>query len=208
MNPLEGEALDRRTDAVLEFLGAFFMNKSPVHAAAESIARLLDESGIDYAIAGAVSLAVHGFVRATEDVDIVVTREGLEKFKEHWLGRGYVNLRPGGKAVRDTRHDVKIDFLLTGEFPGDGLPKPIAVPEPRLASIAGEKYRVLSLPWLIELKLASGMTAPHRMQDLTDVLRLIHVTRIPRDFSEQLDPYVRDKFLELWQLAQHADEDT
>jgi hypothetical protein len=102
---------------------------------------------------------------------------------------------------------VKIDFLLTGEFPGDGRPKPVAVPEPRLASVAGEKYRVLSLPALVELKLASGMTAPHRMQDLTDILRLIHVTRLARDFSEQLDPYVRDKFLELWQLAQHSDED-
>lgn len=206
MNPLQGEALDRRTDAVLEFLGAFFMNKSPVHSAAEAIAARLDESGIDYAIAGAVSLAVHGFVRATEDVDIIVTREGLEKFKQRYLGLGYVNLRPGGKAVRDTEHGVKIDFLLAGEFPGDGRPKPVSIPEPGKASVVGEKYRVLALPALVELKLASGMTAPHRMQDLTDVLRLIHVVGIPRTFSNELNPYVRDKFHELWELAQHDDE--
>jgi len=195
-------------DAVLDILGAYFMSKSPVHAAAQEISRLLEESGIPYAIAGAVSLAVHGFVRATEDVDIILTREGLEKFKAQWLGRGYADLRPGGKSVRDTRNGVKIDFLLTGEFPGDGLPKPVAIPEPGKASIAGEKYRVLSLPSLVELKLASGMTAPHRMQDLTDVMRLIHVARIPRELSEQLDPYVREKFLELWAVAQHPDEET
>jgi hypothetical protein len=204
---LQGEALDHRVDAVLDLLGAYFMNKSPVHAAAEEIARLLEESGVDYAIAGAVCLAVHGFVRATEDVDIVVTREGLETFKQRWLGRGYLDVRPGGKAVRDTRRNVRIDFLLTGEFPGDGRPKPVAIPEPGGASIAGEKYRVLSLPVLVELKLASGMTAPHRIQDLADVLRLIHVAAIPRELSDQLNPYVREKFLELWQLAQHPDDD-
>ena len=104
MEALQGESLDRRVDAVLDFLGAYFMNKSPVHLAAEEIARHLDEAGIDYAIAGALSLGVHGFVRATEDVDIIVTREGLDAFKERWLGRGYVNVRAGGKPVRDTTH--------------------------------------------------------------------------------------------------------
>jgi len=203
----EGEALDRRVDEVLSFVGAYFMSKSPVHLAAEGIAQRLDESGVDYAIAGALSLGVHGFVRATEDVDVIVTREGLERFKERWLGRGYVNVRPGGKAVRDTAQDVKIDFLITGDFPGDGKPKPVAIPEPTAAAIAGHKYRVLSLLMLIELKLASGMTAPHRMQDLTDVMRLIGVAQLPRDLAAQLNPYVRDKFEELWEIAQHRDDD-
>jgi hypothetical protein len=207
MQELHGEALDARMDAVLSFLGAYFMEQSPVHLAAEEIARHLEEAGIDYAIAGALSLGVHGFVRATEDVDVIVTREGLEKFKERWLGRGYVNLRPEGKPVRDTTHNVRIDFLLTGDFPGDGKPKPVAVPEPRAASIAARKYRVLTLPKLIELKLASGMTAPHRMNDLADVMRLVHVARVPRDLVDQLDPYVRDKFLELWEVAQHPDDE-
>jgi hypothetical protein len=204
---LQGEALDRRVDTVLEFVGAYFTNRSPVHLAAEAIARHLEEAGIDYAIAGALSLGVYGLVRATDHVDIILTREGLDRFKERWLGRGYVNLRAGGKPVRDTTHNVRIDFLLSGDFPGDGKPKPVAVPEPRAASVAGEKYRVVTLPVLIELKLASGMTAPHRMQDLTDVMRLIHVAKIPRELGEKLEPCVREKYDELWQLAQHADDE-
>ena len=207
MGVLDGRALDRRVDAVLEFLGAFFMGKSPVHLAAEEIAARLEEAGIDYAIAGALSLGVHGFVRATEDVDLIVTRDGLEQFKARWLGRGYLNLRAGGKSIRDTVHNVKIDFLIAGDFPGDGKSKPVAIPEPGPASVAGEKYRVISLPTLIELKLASGMTAPHRMQDLTDVLRLVHLNQLPATYAAQLDPYVRDKFAELWQLAQHPDDE-
>ncbi len=183
------------------------MNKSPVHLAAEEIARRFEEVEIDYVLAGALSLGVHGFVRATEDVGLIVSREGLERFKERWLGRGYVNLRAGGKSIRDTEHNVRIDFLIAGDFPGDGKPKPVAIPEPRAAAVAGTKYRVLSLPKLIELKLASGMTAPHRMQDLTDVMRLIHVNQLAVDYADQLDPYVRAKFGELWQLAQHPDDE-
>jgi hypothetical protein len=77
-------------------------------------------------------------------------------------------VRPGSKAVRDTINNVKIDFLLTGDYPGDGKPKPVAFPDPSAAAIEGEKYRVVSLPRLVELKLAYGMTAPHRLQDLAD----------------------------------------
>jgi hypothetical protein len=204
---LQGEALDHRVDAVLDFLGEYFTQKSRVHLAAEMIARHLEDADIDYAIAGALSLGVHGFVRATEGVDVIVTHDGLEKFKERWLGRGYVHLRAGGKAVWDTTRSVKVAFLIAGDFPGDGKPKPVRVPEPKTASILGERYRVVSLPMLIELQLASGMTAPHRMQDLTDVMRLIHTAHIPREVANQLDPYVRDRFAELWEIAQHPDDD-
>jgi hypothetical protein len=87
---------------------------------------------------------------------------------------------------------VKIDFLLTGDFPGDGKPKPVAFPDPREAAVVGEKYRIVSLPRLVEMKLASGMTAPHRLQDLADVLRLIRAADLPRDFAARIDPYVRE----------------
>ena len=35
-----------------------------------------------------------------------------------------MEITAGLKAVRDTRFDVKIDFLLTGDYPGDGKAKP------------------------------------------------------------------------------------
>jgi hypothetical protein len=57
------------------------------------------------------------------------------------------------------------------------------------------------------MKLASGMTAPHRLQDLADVLRLVAVTKLPREFREALDPYVRAKYDELWQAAQGPEDD-
>ena len=59
----------------------------------------------------------------------------------------------------------------------------------------------INLPKLVELKLASGMTNSGRLKDLSDVLELIKVLEIPVDFAEQLDPFVRGKFQELWKEA-------
>ena len=207
MTELSRSDVDGRMDALLSEAQEYFMGEGGIHAAAAAIGRLLSESGIDYAIAGAIALAEHGFKRLTTDVDVLIRREDLARFKAQWLGRGYVEVRSGGKAVRDTANNVKIDFLITGDFPGDGKPKPVAFPEPRDAAVQGGKYRVVSLPRLVELKLASGITAPHRLHDLADVLRLIREAGLRRDFSSQLDPYVRPKFDELWLLAQHPDDD-
>lgn len=194
-------------DAVLRSVGAFRVGASPVQNAALTIAQHLEQAGIDYAIAGALCLGAHGVVRATEDVDVLITPDGLARFKAQWLGRGYVDLRPGGKAVRDTVNGVKVDFLLTGDFPGDGLPKPIQFPDPATVAVSAGSLRIVDLPRFIELKLASGMTAPHRLQDLADVLRLIEKLRLPRAFEDQIDPWVRPKFAELWQSAQHLEDD-
>jgi hypothetical protein len=49
------------------------------------------------------------------------------------------------------------------------------------------------------------MTAPHRMKDLTDVLELIRARGLPRDTAVRLDPFVRQKFEELWVAAQGRD---
>jgi hypothetical protein len=201
------EALAERFEAALERMGAYFMASSPLQNAAAEIARRLTDLGIDYAIAGALCLAAHGVVRATEDVDVLIARDGLARFKEKWLGRGYVDVRPGGKAVRDTENAIKIDFLIEGDYPGDGKPKPVRFPSPAAVSAEAGRFRVVNLPRFVELKLASGMTAPHRLQDLADVLRLIGTAKLPRELGQSLDPYVRPKYDELWQTAQHPEDD-
>ncbi len=107
--------------------------------------------------------------------------------------------------MRDTEHGVDIDVVLAGEYPGDGKPKPVAFPDPATAAVEGARVRLLPLPKLMELKLASGMSAPHRLRDLADVLEIIRLQHLPEDFAARLDPFVRDEFRELWQAAQHAD---
>lgn len=94
---------------------------------------------------------------------------------------------------------MRIEFLISGEFPGDGKPKPIAFPKPQEAAVVVGGIRYLELPRLVELKLASGMTGgAARLKDLADVVELIKILDLPGDFVADLHPYVREKFLELW----------
>ena len=137
MEPRRDAGLAERFEAALDRMGAYFMGSSPLQDAAAQIARLLRDLKVDYAIAGALCLAAHGVVRATEDVDVLITREGLERFKQAWLGRGYVEVRPGGRAVRDTLNGVKVDFLIEGDYPGDGKPKPVRFPSPAAGPTPG-----------------------------------------------------------------------
>jgi len=99
--------------------------------------------------------------------------------------------------LRDTKTGVRIEFVVSGQYPGDGKPKPVSFPDPASVSAIIDDIRYVNLQTLIELKLASGMTNPGRLRDLADVQELIRVLRLPSDYAEQLNPYVRDRFTEL-----------
>jgi hypothetical protein len=199
---MQPEAVGARFEAGLQNARRFFMREADVQRAMDDLVRHLDEIGVPYAIVGAMALNEYGYERVTRDVDLLLTREGLAAFKQAFLGRGDVEKFPASKGLRDTRNNVTIDVLLTGEFPGDGLPKPVSFPDPGTAAVQTGRVRLLPLPRLLELKLASGMTAPHRLRDLADVLEVIRIRRLPAEFVNELHPYVRDKFRELWQAAQ------
>lgn len=175
-----------------------FEEKSAVHDALRKIARRLDELGIPYAIAGGMALFMHGYRRMTEDVDILVAREDIKRIHEALEGRGYRPPFERSKNLRDTENKVRIEFLLSGGYPGDGQPKPIAFPEPAAVSIEREGIRFLNLSTLVELKLASGMTNLDRLKDLTDVQELIKIVGLSLEFADKIHPYVREKYQELW----------
>jgi len=184
-----------------------FAGGSAVHNTLRKIAHRIDELGIPYAVAGGLALFLHGYRRITEDVAILVTREGLQRIHQELEGLGYVPPFLGSKNLRDVETGVRIEFLVAGDFPGDGKPKPVAFPDPTRVQTEAEGIHFLSLPTLIELKLASGMTNPLRLKDIVDVQELIQLLKLPANFADQLNPFVRDKFKELWTLIQsHSSE--
>jgi hypothetical protein len=186
---------------------AFMMEQSPVHDTMRRLAKALDELKIPFVIAGAMAANAHGHRRTTADVDVLMRREDLARFKEHFMGRGWLDLFEGSKGFKDTTNGVKVDVLIVGDFPGDGKVKPIAFPTPEsVREIRGESLPYLSLKALLELKIASGMTASHRPRDLDDAIQLIRINGLSLDFAEQLDPFVRPKFEELWQSAQVSED--
>jgi hypothetical protein len=187
----------------------FFEGKSAVQQALYKVGRRLQELNISYAVVGGMALSHHGYTRFTDDVDLLVSEEGLREIHAKLDGLGYLPPFSGSKQLRDTELGVKIEFLVAGQFPGDGKPKPVAFPNPDTAYVLDpDGIRYLKLPLLIELKLASGMTNAGRVKDLGDAQELIKALALPEDFSESLNPYVRLKYRELWQGSQIAGRDS
>lgn len=165
------------------------------------IAQRLEQLGIPYAVVGGMAMFYHGYRRFTEDVDLLVTRDSLKAIHEKLEGLGYLPPFAGSKNLRDTETGVRIEFLVTGDYPGDGQPKPVVFPDPATVTVEIAGLRFLTLPKLVDLKLASGMSNPRRAKDLVDVQELIATLNLGDDFAAQLDPSVRDKYLELLRVV-------
>ncbi len=185
----------------------FFLERSPIHDTMRRLAKAMAELRIPFAIAGAMAANAHGHKRTTSDVNILIRREDLQTFKNRFSGLGWVDKFEGSRNFKDATNNINVDTLIVGDFPGDGLPKPISFPPPESISwmsLDGLPY--IDLTTLIELKVASGMTTKHRPRDLDDVIQLIRINQLPESYGETLNPDVRDTFKELWQAAQISED--
>ena len=189
---------EARTMGNVEHCWRYFVGQADVQKATEKLVGILEREGVPYAIIGALALNEYGHRRVTVDVDLVMRDDDLQAFKLRWLGHGYAERVVGTGKLLDTDFNVHVDVLSTGRFPGDDRPKPIAFPDPRVSAIRGAPFAMLPIERWIELKLASGMVAPHRRKDLTDVQELIRSAALPLAMADALDPWVRPTFLLLW----------
>lgn len=179
------------------------MKEGDIYATLQKLIAEFDEKKLDYALIGGMALVAHGYRRFTEDVDILMTPDTLLSFRDRLVGRGYLPAFAGAtKSYRDTQTGVRIEIVTTGEYPGDGKPKPVSFPDPAKARFQREGLWLITLEKLIELKLASGLTAVHRLRDLSDVQELIARLHLPCEFEEKLDSSVRAEYRRLWKNAQ------
>ena len=182
-----------------------FEEKNKVHETLRRITKRLSDLGIPYAVVDGMAMFAHGYRRFTDDVDLLVTRESMDRVIAELEGLGYVQPPGTSTKLRDTTSGVRIEFLISGQYPGDGKPKPVAFPEPQNVSVELDGIRYLGLPSLIELKLASGLTGGvHRQKDIVHVIKLIKSLNLPAEMANQLNEFVRPKYLELWTALKDA----
>lgn len=183
----------------------FFAGRGMVNNALTRIISKLEELGIDYVVIGAVALNQYGYRRFTEGIDLLLTKEGLDRFQPELVGLGYRPAFEGSqRQFRSTAENVRVEVVTAGEYPGDGRPKPVRFPNPSEVISEIDGIKTITLEKLVELKLASGMSPPHRLKDLADVQELIKVKALPSDFANKLDASVREKYLELHHAVAQA----
>ena len=136
----------------------------------DQIVASLEEHNIEYAVCGGLALTIHGFPRATFDIDILIKEESLAKAFELAAAQGFdihgldisfkdraVEIRRVSK-IDDEGEVLPLDFLLVTPFVEDVWEtKELLVWQGRVLSI-------VSRAGLVKMKTLAG-----RPKDLIDI---------------------------------------
>src|SRR5207244_12237057 len=102
----------------------YFMGVRKLNDASTRLVNALRNHEIDYVVIGAVALLAHGYPRFTEDIDVIVSPEGLERFHRELIGLGYAPAFAGArKRLRSTLDGTPVELIAAGEYPGEGNTK-------------------------------------------------------------------------------------
>jgi hypothetical protein len=119
----------------------------------------------------------HGFVgRITQDIDVALPANMVEEFLRAASVAGFdpLTIRPGRwPKLLHKETKIQVDVLPEGARPGTrSRPAPTTIPHPSKMGAAGHALRYITLPSLIELKIAAG-----RARDESDVVELVRTNQ-------------------------------
>lgn len=143
-----------------------------VYAEFVAVVRAFDEAGIEYALCGALALAVHGAPRATKDIDLIARRDDADRIREAVRRIGFtfeaLPMEFAGSGIEVQRFTKLVE--------GRPLMLDVLWLNPKLQAVWDDRERiawnegelsVVSRDGLITLKLTAG-----RAQDLVDIQSL------------------------------------
>ena len=117
------------------------------------------------------------------------------------MGKSFDPVKRRSRRFVDRSNGVTVDLMITGHHPGHGGPVLFTFPDPLEASEEIKQLRVLTLPYLIQLKLAA-----RRYYDFGDVVFLIRVHNLDESFQEKLHAAVHRDFIECLEQKRRDDE--
>lgn len=180
---------------------------SSVKEVVDLVTKVLDAQNVVFRLTGGLLLNSYGVGRPTYDVDLIVARTewqkavtALESLSVSYERMG-VPGEPEPAAILQTTKGPYIEIFPEGMTAGDvshlrGRYRPD--PAEHIAfSLTGDP-----LVNLINSKIASHLCATDRLQDLSDVQRLIKHLNLDTTFAENLDPSVRLEFVQQVSLLQ------
>jgi len=178
----------------------FFRDEGPVPETFRRLKKHLETLSIPHVFMGATALGVHGYVRATEDIDVCMRPDDLARFRDELVGKEYRPVEGRSRRFYDPVTDATFDVLVTGEIAGNRRKQQaVRFPDPDEAQVIKDTP-VPSLARLIELKLVTW-----RYKDWGDVVELIRTHKLDESFTDQLSPVVRSAYLQCYD--QKVEED-
>jgi hypothetical protein len=162
------------------------LNNTEIFNTVSRLKSALNAGKIPFYLTGGAAMAKYGLFRFTDDADIVVYGSRQDVID-------YLSIR-GFKEVENTNimydrvNKISVDIL-----PGGGKVGPVRLnfPQPQ----PGEE--LISLSELISLKLdCYACNGIERVRDLGDVVELIKINDLPRDFP--VDEVIQDDYWKIW----------
>lgn len=170
---------------VVGFVRAVSASAPRVDEALPALRRLLEAASGDYRLVGGVAVIHHGYVRATDDLDVLVEADTLAALGPLLAAHGFE--QDGPTRLRHVATGVGVDVLVAGTpMPraGSGVYPHVAAVSPSSRDAA-----IADLPGLVALKLRAG-----RHQDEADVVALLKLldevayTRLESTVAPDLRP--------------------
>jgi hypothetical protein len=149
---------------------------------ARVVSRIFREHHVPGAVIGGVAVVLHGHLRTTKDVDVLI-QQPLESLKPLLESSGFTF----NAANREFTHDG---------VPVHLVPQTLVKPQPT-QFVEIEQITTLRLADLISIKLHSGSKKVARAQDLADVIGLIRQHKLTGAYASQVDPPMRSEFRKL-----------
>ena len=161
--------------------------------------RALEQAGIPYAVAGGHAVAAwvseidEAAVRNTQDVDIVLKRDDLERAKTALANAGFVYRHSAGLDMFLDGPEAKARNAVHVVFAGEKVRPDYLFPAPSVAeSKPTPTFRVLDLEALLRMKLTS-----FRDKDRTHVRDMIEVGLIDEKWVSRLPSQLGQRLREL-----------
>jgi len=136
-------------------------------------------AGIRHAAVGGIAVVAHGVVRATADLDFLVSLTDAASLDTCMQRLGFRSLHASRDAANYVRDGLRVDFLFAS--------RPIALrllESAQARKLAGHALPVVSVAGLIGLKLQALVNDPRRQQDAVDIRSLLRLHREQLDLDE------------------------
>jgi hypothetical protein len=150
----------------------------------------LERAGLDYAVAGGHAVAAwvarvdESATRNTRDVDVLIRRADLEAAKKALEKAGFLYRHSAGMNLFLDGPEAKARDAVHIVFAGEKVCPHEPLPNPDVAeSEMADRFRVLSLPALVRLKLTA-----FRDKDRTHLRDLLEVGLIDAGWTARLPP--------------------
>ncbi|MCC6523505.1 MAG: hypothetical protein IT373_12685 [Polyangiaceae bacterium] len=158
------DATQQALGRVRRFAAAVSVDVPPVDEALEPLRRLLAAAGVEHRLVEGVAVVHHGYVRTTDDLDVLVDAEALESLAQVCAEHGFE--RVSRTRLTHLASGVHVDLLVAGEpVPRVGAG---TYPAPSALAASPRDPAIVGLAGLLQLKLRAG-----RHQDRADVVALL-----------------------------------